>query len=288
MSENETQVMPLAIPDELYQKIQSTNESQKSSKDANYLPVNLTSQFKFYPFKKLSARPFLLQQQKKISRAQVTKDIKLIVEAINSCIDQDANQLTIGDFWYMMFWFRLNSWKKVPFTLTYTCQNELHQKAVLEGTSKKESLEQKSAITHENVVTKDLKDPDELDEFVASLDITKKGIKLHIGTVADMVEGFELVTSLNEENKQKLPEEDEYLLKYASVLSREHGITLQDRIDFLNSQELTPDDAYELDLYVERIEHGVDEIVTVTCSECGASRSEKVHLDALTFLPSLY
>ena len=40
MSENETQVMPLAIPDELYQKIQSTNESQKSSKDASYLPVN--------------------------------------------------------------------------------------------------------------------------------------------------------------------------------------------------------------------------------------------------------
>ena len=88
----------VALPEDVYEDIKQQNESVSANMDTKFVSISLPSNFVFYPFKTLSIKPIGLNQQRKLSRGLSTGSMKTVVEAINTCIDQDIHQLTRGDF----------------------------------------------------------------------------------------------------------------------------------------------------------------------------------------------
>ena len=134
----------VALPEDVYEDIKQQNESVSANMDTKFVSISLPSNFVFYPFKTLSIKPIGLNQQRKLSRGLSTGSMKTVVETINTCIDQDIYQLTIGDFWFLMFWLRINSFKKSTWKISFTCDSPRH----LDAISNKEC----DASTLENVV----------------------------------------------------------------------------------------------------------------------------------------
>jgi len=125
---------------------------------------------------------------------------------------------------------------------------------------------------------------------------------------ADMMEAEEEEQIRQQAKQHKLgktePEEEEELFKillelqeevadaevrmfgyrYAMLLSRVHGETMQERDDYLD--QFPPEVTDDLEEFIKVAEHGVVESFRVQCAGCGASKEVVSSLDALTFLPA--
>ena len=292
----------VALPEEVYQDIKQQNEAATSNVDTRFTNLILPSNCVFYPFKTLSSKPIGLNQQRKLSRGLSTGSMRTVVEAINTCIDRDIYQLTIGDFWFIMFWLRINSFKKSTWKIPFKCEGVQHNQDVLENKLDASTLDNVVEVTNTLIKEQQIKFTDvELAEYIATLEVSNS-VRLYVATVQDLVEGEELISRIEAaqddvleadpvarkvESDADLYDEDDMLLKYASILSREHGVTLKERIQFLLDADLSGDASYELDQYIAKIDHGVEEKVEVICSGCRTSRTVSLSLDVFTFLPSL-
>lgn len=292
--------VPIAIPEDLYESIQEQNNAAKANTDPRFVSIDLPSNFIFYPFKTISVKPIGLNQQRKLSRGFAVGSMKIIIEAINTCIDQDIYQLTIGDFWYLMFWLKINSFKKSTWKIKYECESPEHIQGILEKKFDPESLTNTLEVTNSIIKEHQLKiTEEELQGYLESLDVSKH-IHLYVATVQDLVEGDELLSLIEQNNDEEssddgvsvresdITDEDDTILKYASVLSREYGATLKERIQYLINADLSADSASELDEYIAKIDHGVEELVETSCIGCGTSKTVRLSLDVLTFLPALW
>lgn len=105
------------------------NELLEVLKNPRYTPIRpLPSQFYPYssryikePWDTLYIRPFEVAELSLISKAAVLKDKSLLVRALDLVITQDANTLTIGDFYYLLMWLRLTSFPKRPLVVSWKC-----------------------------------------------------------------------------------------------------------------------------------------------------------------------
>ena len=85
-----------------------------------FMSVSLPSGFIFYDFDTIKVRKFELRDLSKMHRVVKTGSDKLFKEVIQGCVDKDINLLTPGDFKYLCYWLRLNSYPKSPMTIEWT------------------------------------------------------------------------------------------------------------------------------------------------------------------------
>ena len=90
-----------------------------SEVDDKYQSISLPSGFIFYDFDTLKIRKFEIRDLAKMYKVMKNQSYSLFKEVIQGCIDRDINLLTTGDFKYICYWLRLNSYPKSPMTVEW-------------------------------------------------------------------------------------------------------------------------------------------------------------------------
>lgn len=284
---------------------------------AAFEDVWLPSEFVSYPWKDLQVRRFNIDEIRAVVRSRTSGNLRHLIRAVDGTLSRPITDLTVGDFWYLMYWHRLNSYKKSPFTIQWVCDDDHHLKRVggvdlAEGETPlaPETLRNLLTVNKSNLKTQSI-DRDKYAEIYNRL-LQEYGVQIVPQTLVDFVaatdedeelehqrklarekrakaaEEGDVDAYLNEDAQAAESEQDEdrgFIYRYAALLSSAHGETLQARADWLSQQ--SPDLLIDLEELLEVSDHGVEESWTVTCKECGASKTIEQSLDALTFLPSL-
>lgn len=107
-----------SVKDEVETDSGNTSKSNYIQND-KYQSISLPSGFMFYDFKDLKARKFEVRDLAKMSKVMKTESHKLFKEVIQNCIDRDVDSLTPGDFKYLCYWLRLNSYPNNPMSISW-------------------------------------------------------------------------------------------------------------------------------------------------------------------------
>jgi len=276
-TEIDPQEKPPVVTDVSAKEVSEVKDSRYTSLDEE-----LPSRFSFYSFQSLGIRPFTLMELKKLFRAHTSSNFKDIVDVIGATIDRNVYDLTVGDFWFLMYWQRINSYKKSPMTVPWTCEANDHVLAVELDRLLPETLKNTVTVNKTTIRVVDF-DIQAVADFTARIR-EEYGVDLFPGTIRDVVAMVKLA--------DKVEPDDDWIAKYATNISPDHGATIQERMKFLENMSQREDInaidfIYEIEQFVKIAEHGVRESITSKCKECDAEREVPLTLDAHSFFPSL-
>lgn len=238
---------------------------------------NLPSNFFPYPnFKKLYIRPFNFGELKFVSKAAALKEVSHLIRAIDLVISENVNELSIGDFYYILMWLRIHSFPKTPLVVEWHCPEQV--------------LTNKETCV---IVPNDASfvEPSDPENYEMRYCATHNTELIHMTSVE--------IYSLDETNFQALPEgfdfprvkhlediqtavKDPELQFIAGAAQWIEGDTFADKIKKLEDQ---PDlSMYNMAFALnEKIQHGVGESTTLTCRHCRGKQPFVIAIDALTF-----
>ncbi len=95
--------------------------------------VFLPSGFVPYIWKDIQVRRFNIEEVRAVVRARTSGNLRHLIRAVDTTLSRPVTELTIGDFWYLMYWHRLNSYKKSPFVIEWLCRDHDHVQWVKDG-----------------------------------------------------------------------------------------------------------------------------------------------------------
>lgn len=280
----------------IQQQAAAQAQTPRSVAESNpdYVSINLPSLFTFYPFKRLSLTTLKGLHISKIHRANKESSLRALVEAIGSTLEPGVNAMDLvpADFYYIMYWQRVNSYSKTPLIVEVLCTDMDHQTAVVEGWRDKETGELRRDATGE--VIKPSKESLTIKEYLNSTTLKVEDYTpIDFNKFADLDSryplGFERMRDVVEISEYVAETEDasEFTFlasKAAFLLPTDTARTLKQRCDLVAN--MSPDDLATLSDYIEAITNfGVSESANIRCKECGASTRVNISFDALTFLP---
>lgn len=278
--------------------------------DGVYTSVALPSRFAFYPFKDLYVREFQARHLAKLQRAHNEANLLPIVEALSDVIYTSderykgyplAFELTMPDFFFVLYWIRMNGFTKSNYVHSALCNNKEHNRRVL--------------------LTKELEDfkpvtPDEVKKYKLLQVQALPPESLNISTLVSktMLEVHELLTipnpdyfslgegvniflrppsmrdviELTEAPAMRDPaqrEEFAYLAQLASHVQHrdpEMYLPLEQRVDIISNA--SADEVATIKAYERAIKpYGVDEYVEVHCKQCGHRHKSKLNFGPHSF-----
>ncbi len=287
VEEISTQTYPLNRPSDTVKTTKSYSEQNPS-----YFNIDLPSNFKPYSFTSVSACNLKGSHQAKLARAAKEDKIRFVVEAIGATIEPtvSAFDLVPADFYFVMYWQRVNSYKNMPLIVTATCENPTHVNSVYNGDTsivdgadvliykKPESLNNTIVLNSTTLEVKQLDDID-MSPFESIVDLG-----LGYETMRDVVESTEyLERLLDSATKVKSHEPEEYVWLAAKAAFLTKDRSLADRIKII--ENLEPERNKLLDDYITAVtSYGVSETAKFQCKECGGWTEVKLSLNPLTFL----
>ncbi len=309
---------------EVTRKVISEEQIQKKfAEDAPYSEKNpsftniageIPSSMCFYPGTSLCIQTFRTPHIIKLIEAMEMEDLGMVVEAVSSALEPtfSAFDLTPEDFFYCLYWLKINSFKKHPFSQKFVCNNPAHHEKVLLGDLPKETLINEAIIKNTGELTVTRITPEVLDNASRILNRIKEdhGVDVFplrmrdyvdlqgylkrttmLGAKIDALEAegdFESET-LTELRAAKRTLDASYAMKdYAPYVCMESPkATVADKINYLNELDLGPDFLGDLDEFIQATSHGVKETVVADCKECKAKVEINVSIDALQFFPEI-
>jgi len=261
-----------------------TTEQGRSAQisDSRYQDIgNLPSNFVSYSFKSLYVRPLTVLELRLISKAAVLKEPQHLLRAIDLVISEDIDQITIGDFYYLLMWLRIHSMPKTPYVIEWHCE----EKSPMDADGKRiryddpefESLLSAGPVTYSPCLTHN-------SEIIHLTDV-------EIVSVPDDLEGLPDPqipgTALDWPRVRDLAAiqeafQDPELRLIIGPAQWVAGTSLAEKISILEQQ---PDLAlFDFASSVnEQVVHGIRETTTLTCRGCGIKRPHTLALDALSF-----
>ena len=262
------------------------------------VPVQITlpSRFEFYDdIQSVFVRPMNGFHQSKFYRAAHEKSDAHVVNAINLLLSQDigmtkpidANQLTIPDFYFVMYWLRLNCYTKTPLVHRGICNHPKHLNDVAAGERPRESLTTIVHIKNTTLEQTDLQEDylEQFDEQLAFLlaELGQRGLTLTAPRMGDVNELNDVLLPDNAETAEEI----RYTADRAACLVLEDKaakpLTLKQRIDI--ASELSVDVLDLLDEWRIRVSsYGVKESVKFKCDGCGAEVENPILISAHSFL----
>lgn len=217
-------------------------------------PVELPSKGVFYKdnLSAVQIRPFSVKQIKQLLGAVRTKNAsekeQIIAETVAESIENfDVYDLTYNDFEYVLYWLRINSYKKSPMVVNWSYQ--------LDEVTKKCTT---------NITESELR--------YIECDPVKRPLN----------KDFKFTTVRDKIELAKLEDEAEiYIASYASVLSsrdeNDKIVTLAQKVDKLG--KYPADVIIDIKEHLNRFAHGVEEYVTVRDIEVENSEEFKIKLE---------
>lgn len=239
---------------------------------------NLPSDFIPYTAKSLFIRPFRVAELKLISKSIVLKNVKHLVRAVDAVIDMDVNELTVGDFYYILMWLRIHSYPKSPIMVQWKCDESIFFRP------KKEEGELDKYLRYGQFPPKD-----NAEEYVKTPCDTANNEAIHFTNVDihNLPEGLVLPQGFDFPRVKHLQEvqeslKDPELQLIAPAAQWVAGDTWEDKINRLN-EDPTLDLFDTASAMQETIVHGVSERATLTCRGCGKKTPYRLKIDALSF-----
>lgn len=244
---------------------------------------NLPSNFFPYTFKELYIRPLTVQELRLISKAASLDEMQHVVRAVDLCISQDANGLTIGDFYYVLMWLKIHSTPKTPYMVDWHCGEQVYWKKATEDTERSMLFNDK--------------------DFVRPTDDEMKGYEvLPCGCHnSELVHVTDLdIIQLPEEDWKGLPDGYDFprarIIQDVRVALKDPelrfivgpaqwiamGSTLDEKVKFLEAQS-------DLDMFDtatglnEILTHGIRETTVLHCRNCRASHPYDIQLEPYNF-----
>lgn len=251
--------------------------------------VFLPSRFEFYgpEFQQCFVKPMTGFHQSKFYRAATEKKDLHTANALTTLIGFDAKELTIPDFFFVLYWLRLNCYTKTQLIHNGVCDNPQHLQDVREKKKDVKTLRSVHPINQTWLEQEDL-DPDYLKgfeesvkELIATLD--PLGYTLDAPRMRDTIELHDDLSS--DEANADVITEMEFLADRAACLRLKAGPpnTLKERIQVVESLPVDTQDM--LDEWRVRVSlYGVKESIKFKCPECGAEVENPVLISAHSFL----
>lgn len=245
--------------------------------EATALSVALPSKFAFYEFKDLFVSAPKAYHLAKFAKAHAEQSFRITAEAISSLLTTTnpnyqgkslAHYLTIPDFYFVLYFIRINNYNKTQFTHRTRCNNLQHIQDVRAGKLPEESLIIEELVTGSSLENRELTEIPVPDENVLA------GVKLTPVTVQSTIEWLE--------HPQMNDPEMMFLGQLAVNLA---GNNFESKLEL--AKTLTPDQVQAIrDYDTAMMEYGIKERITVRCKGCGASMETTVLIDAHSFLPN--
>lgn len=257
-------------------------EKPEVQRDPNLMDVQLPSLFHFYEFKSLSVKPIRGVHQAKFARAAKEKSNRHMADAISSLLPDNASayDLTLPDYYWLLYYLRLNCYTKSALVHRAVCSNPEHVLQVAKGEKDRDTLVNVTTVT--KTLLKDVEfKPASLEpldqEHIEAL--REEGFELTPTRVKDIVE-LEAMYSDDESFV-----EVEYLADFAGFIRSVQNpmMSLKDRIEVVKS--LSPDALSLIEDYRALVsDYGVEETISMTCTECSAEIKTTVSISAHSFL----
>lgn len=262
-------------------------EATEAGSDPSAVTLQLPSNGTFYPFRNLSIKPVKGYHQAKFARAAKEKTTRHIVEAITTLLPQGVNamDLTVPDFYYLLYWLRLNCYTKAQLVHRGVCQNPKHVEEVKAGKKAPASLVTLVTVGKTSLRETEL-DPAYLDGFEVPADVASElqeaKVELYPLCMKDVVDLEENFDDVKEEGTEL-----EYLSDLASFLrstsDKPEDASLKSRVMIV--EDLSPDALEVIADYRDRVsQYGVEEFLKFNCQECGAGNETAVSISAHSFL----
>ena len=150
------------------------------------VPMTVPSKAVSYPTKNLAVNRLTVNSVRDIIRASATQSIRMLVKTLGNTVHgMDIMDMTEVDFHYTMYWHRLNSYKKLPFMVPWTCTGANHVERVTKGLVAPETLKNSTMVTASNIDIRDL-NIDKYKELAAAF-YNEYGLQITLPTVRDMI-----------------------------------------------------------------------------------------------------
>ena len=290
------QVTPSPYPQSSLAKI---SEMTQADRDARYFSLSLPSNFYWYPFKKLTASLITGVQQMKLERAANQDSSRFTVEAVTSALGDGVNamDLTLQDFYYVMYWLRLASYTKFDFDHVAICRHPDHLRDVAEKKKPATSLKTVTVLKSTQITETPFV------PFEISEELKASGLRVGPARMSDVVDLSEMdigEAPVPGKPKKLDPKAEEtiyfgdlacYLdpVQMDSRWNRKEdgeigkGLTLEQRMDLVRG--MSGDLIRELQGYIKKVNaYGVAEFINVRCKGCGAEVRSEVRVSASDFL----
>lgn len=279
--------------------------------DAESMSLDLPSRFSYYAFKDFYAQPFRTKHIAKLQKAHREQSLLPVVEAVASvCFTSDprfagepiAFDLSLPDFFFVLYWLRLNSFTKSNYVHTTKCDNAEHIKRVEYMLNMEEIVQQfaNNKITEEEfarikaqaVPAASL----DISQIVTNTDLRINELEtlpdpeiyhfsetsqmyLRPPTMRDVIEFAEAPEMADPETRAEYI----FLGGLAShIQHQEIRLSLADRIKIVG--EAAADDIALIKGFEKALgDYGVEEKIKVQCKECGATRGTKLSIAAHSF-----
>lgn len=247
--------------------------------DSRYQNIGaLPSQFHGYEWNELFIRPFSVSDYGLISKAAVLGEMSHMVRAVDLVTTQDAADLTIGDFYYILMWLRVHSMPKTPLTVEWECGEQVlrHKETneVIPNNADYEEPEDRSEYVLEPCDTLNTESIHMVNIDIISLDEEKENVVLPPGFDFPRARHIEGIAAALKDPETAM------LVSAAQWFA---GKTLADR--FAAMRAGTMDDFDMAMALNEKYEHGVREITTLHCRRCRHEEPYIVNMTPLTFFP---
>lgn len=269
---------PAVSPDVPMKPVAPENSVTPNS-EAEGVSLELPSRFAFYPFKDVYAKPFKGRNLRKLIRAREEESTLHLVEAVSSVLSSTSGvqnigfQLTPADFYFVLYWLRINSFTKSAIVHNTVCTNSEHLEQVAAGKVPADSLNH-SEIIHKSSLTTNMLDevPDP-----SQFKLEYPGVSLRIPVMLDGIQ-------MTEDARIGDPEFS-YAARLASYLSTPTPTTLDQRIAIID--DMSGDDIQAIELYEKATsKYGIEEKVRWTCKTCNHTRIDDIELNTHNFFPS--
>lgn len=197
------------------------------------VPMTLPSRQASYGKMNISITRLNVASVRDIIRASATQSIRLLVSTLGSTIHGfDIMSMSEVDFHYTMYWHRMNSYKKLPFVVPWTCTDKEHVARITQNLAPAKSLKNSTMV---NASTLEIRELDDMAyQNMSAAFLQEYGLKVGLPTVRDMVTVVE----------QEAEAFDVYKAKLASMGVFEHKRDKQGQIPdealdaFLESDEM--------------------------------------------------
>lgn len=290
---------PTATGSRVLSLIDADYTKLRAESDSGYYSVALPSNFLPYAFKTLSVRLVDGRAQAKFIKAAKERSTRYSIEAVSSLIGDgiSAFDLTILDFYYLLYWLRFASYVKFEFHHVAICRNPDHIKQCDTGEDEDASenaLDDKGGVPPKKLDIRTLRsvhfisrttleeralDPTQLSTLKFPV-LTSLGVTLRPATMRDVADFGDIA----DPDKPDFAE-IEYLGDMASYVATVNGkrLTFAERMEFVGTLDTVAIE--ELESFVSAVsDYGVKESITVTCPTCSHPIHTEVAVSADSFL----
>ena len=221
-------------------------------------------------------RPFELPELRLVSKAATLNAMYHLIRAIDLVCSVDVYKLTIGDFYYVLLWLRMNSYPERPYAFEWKCDSVFFQH--------KESKE----FLFYDVPDSEWPSPDRLiSEYVGTPCNTENTsiVRQKECTVYELEDGLILPPEFDFPRVAHLEDftsavGDPELMYLADGIKWIKGHTFAEK---LKKAEKDPGLVYTgLDIN-EAVVHGFSEAITFKCRQCRVEHTTNLVINALSF-----